>query len=193
MCSHPAAWSPLWWWTCSFDVVALLVDLPYSAMCFFQMVLVLKKEVVKTNNAIEHEDVGKYRQLLVRTLHQCSVKFPDVAATVIPVVSGTVLHFGWTFESTVPVSPQHDKSCCVAVVEIWSFLPLLVFHYLLSETLRDQLNNSKTVRDMSLGTQWLACWLSLSPTLTWGLKSLPFKWQPNGGWWATKMSIEHVW
>ena len=51
------------------------------------MVLVLKKEIVKTNNAMEHEDTGKYRQLLVRTLHQCSVKFPDVAATVIPVVS----------------------------------------------------------------------------------------------------------
>ena len=52
-----------------------------------QMVLVLKKEVVKTNNAVEHEDTGKYRQLLVRTLHQCTVKFPDVAATIIPVVS----------------------------------------------------------------------------------------------------------
>lgn len=51
-----------------------------------QMVLVLKKEVVKTNN-VEHEDTGKYRQLLVRTLHQCSVKFPDVASTIIPVVS----------------------------------------------------------------------------------------------------------
>ena len=50
------------------------------------MVLVLKKEVVKTNNAVEHEDVGKYRQLLVRTLHQCTVKFPDVAAIIIPVV-----------------------------------------------------------------------------------------------------------
>ena len=49
------------------------------------MVLVLKKEVVKTNN-VEHEDTGKYRQLLVRTLHQCSVKFPDVASTIIPVV-----------------------------------------------------------------------------------------------------------
>ena len=51
-----------------------------------QMVLVLKKEVVKTNN-VEHEDTGKYRQLLVRTLHQCSVKFPDVASAIIPVVS----------------------------------------------------------------------------------------------------------
>jgi len=51
-----------------------------------EMVLVLKKEVVKTNNAVEHEDTGKYRQLLVRTLHQCSVKFPDIASTVIPVL-----------------------------------------------------------------------------------------------------------
>ena len=51
------------------------------------MVLVLKKEVVKTNNAVEHEDTGKYRQLLVITLHQCTVMFPDVAATIIPVVS----------------------------------------------------------------------------------------------------------
>lgn len=50
-----------------------------------EMVLVLKKEVVKTNN-VEHEDTGKYRQLLVRTLHQCSVKFPDVASTIIPVL-----------------------------------------------------------------------------------------------------------
>ncbi len=55
--------------------------------CCVQMVLVMKKEVVKTNNSAEHEDTGKYRQLLVRTLHQCSVKFPDVAASIIPIVS----------------------------------------------------------------------------------------------------------
>lgn len=51
------------------------------------MVLVLKKEVIKTHNTVEHEDTGKYRQLLVRTLHQCCVKFPDVSSTVIPLVS----------------------------------------------------------------------------------------------------------
>lgn len=51
-----------------------------------EMVLVLKKEVVKTNNSVEHEDAGKYRQLLVRTLHQCTVKFPDVAGTIIPLL-----------------------------------------------------------------------------------------------------------
>ncbi|GAB0100045.1 Coatomer subunit beta [Sergentomyia squamirostris] len=50
-----------------------------------ELVLVLKKEVSKTHN-IEHEDTGKYRQLLVRTLHTCCIKFPDVAATVIPVL-----------------------------------------------------------------------------------------------------------
>lgn len=51
-----------------------------------EMVLVLKKEVTKTENAGEHEDTGKYRQLLVRTLHACSVKFPDIAAQVIPLL-----------------------------------------------------------------------------------------------------------
>uniref|UniRef100_A0A8D8W0Y9 Coatomer subunit beta n=1 Tax=Cacopsylla melanoneura TaxID=428564 RepID=A0A8D8W0Y9_9HEMI len=52
-----------------------------------EMVLVLKKEVSKTLNTGEHEDTGKYRQLLVRTLHTCCMKFPDVAASVIPVLT----------------------------------------------------------------------------------------------------------
>ncbi|XP_063232537.1 coatomer subunit beta isoform X1 [Bacillus rossius redtenbacheri] len=51
-----------------------------------EMVLVLRKEVAKTHNVGEHEDTGRYRQLLVRTLHSCCIKFPDVAATVIPVL-----------------------------------------------------------------------------------------------------------
>lgn len=55
-----------------------------------QLVIVLKKEVIKTNNVSEHEDTDKYRQLLVRTLHSCSVRFPDMAANVIPVVSFSV-------------------------------------------------------------------------------------------------------
>lgn len=42
--------------------------------------------MIKTNNVSEHEDTDKYRQLLVRTLHSCSVRFPDMAANVIPVV-----------------------------------------------------------------------------------------------------------
>lgn len=65
--------------------LALALDL-VSSRNIEEMVLVLKKEVAKTHDA-EHEDTGKYRQLLVRTLHSCSIKFPDVAATVIPVLA----------------------------------------------------------------------------------------------------------
>lgn len=102
--------------------LALAMDL-VSSRNIEEMVLVLKKEVSKTHN-VEHEDTGKYRQLLVRTLHSCCIRvcenqvlllhlflikkllkiynkisnsvhthfllylqFPDVAATVIPVLA----------------------------------------------------------------------------------------------------------
>ena len=51
-----------------------------------EMVIILKKELAKTHNTTEQEDFDKYRQLLVRTLHQLTIKFPDVASTIIPVV-----------------------------------------------------------------------------------------------------------
>jgi len=50
------------------------------------MVIVLKKEVSKTRNAMEHDDTGKYRQLLVRSLHGACIKFPDIAQNVIPLL-----------------------------------------------------------------------------------------------------------
>lgn len=65
--------------------LGLALDLTTSR-CVEEMVLMLKKEVAKTHNLTEHEDAGKYRQLLVRTLHSCCMKFPDVAASVIPVL-----------------------------------------------------------------------------------------------------------
>ncbi|XP_062127748.1 coatomer subunit beta-like [Drosophila sulfurigaster albostrigata] len=64
--------------------LALAMDL-VSSRNINEMVQVLQKEVAKTHN-VEHEDTGKYRQLLVRTLHTCSIKFPDVASHVIPVL-----------------------------------------------------------------------------------------------------------
>lgn len=51
-----------------------------------EMVLILKKEIAKTTSAVEHDGTGKYRQLLVRTLHTCCIKFPDVANAVIPLL-----------------------------------------------------------------------------------------------------------
>lgn len=66
--------------------------------------IVLKKEVIKTNNVTEHEDTDKYRQLLVRTLHSCSVRFPDMAANVIPVVwkCSIILSFNYVQLSQKP-------------------------------------------------------------------------------------------
>ncbi|XP_065346268.1 coatomer subunit beta [Cloeon dipterum] len=65
--------------------LALALEL-VSSRNIEELVLVLRKEVAKTHNSIEHDETGKYRQLLVRTLHACCVKFPDVAATVVPVL-----------------------------------------------------------------------------------------------------------
>lgn len=47
-----------------------------------EVVLTLKKEVVKTQNR-ELEKNGEYRQMLVQAIHTCAVKFPDVAASVV--------------------------------------------------------------------------------------------------------------
>ena len=56
--------------------------------------LVLKKEVANTSNGGassegvgESGDLAGYRQSLVRTLHSCSIKFPAVAPSVVPLVS----------------------------------------------------------------------------------------------------------
>lgn len=51
-----------------------------------EMVMFLRKEVSKTTNAGEQEDTEKYRQLLVRTLHRATIKFPEGAANIIPVL-----------------------------------------------------------------------------------------------------------
>lgn len=65
--------------------LSLCLDL-VSSRSIAEMVIVLKKEVAKTNNANEAEDMDKYRQLLVRTLHSLSIKFPDIASSIIPIV-----------------------------------------------------------------------------------------------------------
>lgn len=47
-----------------------------------QVVMVLKKEIMKTQNK-DFEKGGEYRQMLVQAIHNCAVKFPDVAANVV--------------------------------------------------------------------------------------------------------------
>ncbi|KAL6996135.1 hypothetical protein U1Q18_006273 [Sarracenia purpurea var. burkii] len=47
-----------------------------------EVILALKKEVVKTQGA-ELEKNGEYRQMLVQAIHSCAIKFPEVASTVV--------------------------------------------------------------------------------------------------------------
>jgi coatomer subunit beta len=60
-----------------------------------EAVQVLKKEVSKTHDAAESgttgEECAKYRQLLVRALHSACVKFPNVAAEVVPALTEFLL------------------------------------------------------------------------------------------------------
>ena len=74
--------------------LSLAMDL-ISSRNIEEMVLVLKKEIGKTGGVsvdvkdspkAAEDDNGKYRQLLVRTLHTCCIKFPDVAPSTIPLL-----------------------------------------------------------------------------------------------------------
>uniref|UniRef100_A0AAF5PWQ8 Coatomer subunit beta n=1 Tax=Wuchereria bancrofti TaxID=6293 RepID=A0AAF5PWQ8_WUCBA len=50
-----------------------------------EMVMYLKKEVGRSSDGTA-EEAERYRQMLVRTLHSTTVKFPDVAANILPVL-----------------------------------------------------------------------------------------------------------
>eukprot|EP01135_Chromosphaera_perkinsii_P000028 Nk52_evm7s16 gene=Nk52_evmTU7s16 len=51
-----------------------------------EIVLVLKKEITKTQSSEEFEKIGEYRQLLVRALHQIGVQFPNIAVSIVPLL-----------------------------------------------------------------------------------------------------------
>ena len=58
-------------------------SLTCSGLCVrAQVVMVLKKEVMKTQSK-ELEKGAEYRHLLVHAIHECAAGFPDVAASVI--------------------------------------------------------------------------------------------------------------
>uniref|UniRef100_A0A0K0FY78 Coatomer subunit beta n=1 Tax=Strongyloides venezuelensis TaxID=75913 RepID=A0A0K0FY78_STRVS len=62
----------------------LALDLA-SSRNVHEMVMFLRKEIDKTTNDTQDE-TQEYRQLLVRTLHSATIKFPDVATQIIPVL-----------------------------------------------------------------------------------------------------------
>jgi len=65
-------------------ILHLALDL-VSSRNVHEMVMFLKKEIDKSNNETQ-EDTGPYKQLLVRTLHSATIKFPDVAPQIFPVL-----------------------------------------------------------------------------------------------------------
>jgi len=48
----------------------------------------LEKEITKSSSAQGHDNTAQYRQLLVKTMHSCTIKFPEVVSIVIPVLMG---------------------------------------------------------------------------------------------------------
>jgi len=52
------------------------------------LVKFLEKEINKSSNAQGHDNTAQYRQLLVRTMHSCTTKFPEVVSLVVPVLMG---------------------------------------------------------------------------------------------------------
>ena len=62
-------------------VLSIALDL-VSSRSVDEMVTVLKKEAMKTQNR-DVENGPQYRAMLVRAIHQCAVRFPEVASTVL--------------------------------------------------------------------------------------------------------------
>jgi len=50
-----------------------------------EVILVLKKEIQKTQSK-ELEKAGEYRQILIQAIHNCTMRFPDVAGSVVHVL-----------------------------------------------------------------------------------------------------------
>ena len=62
-------------------VLSIALDL-VNSRSVDEVVTVLKKEAMKTQNR-EVENGAQYRAMLVRAIHQCAVRFPEVASTVL--------------------------------------------------------------------------------------------------------------
>ncbi|KAK5073775.1 coatomer subunit beta [Lithohypha guttulata] len=58
-----------------------------------EVVMLLKKELSKTIDE-QYEKSNEYRQLLIQSIHQCAIKFSEVAASVVDVLMDFITDFG---------------------------------------------------------------------------------------------------
>ncbi|ETN36218.1 uncharacterized protein HMPREF1541_08495 [Cyphellophora europaea CBS 101466] len=57
-----------------------------------EIVMLLKKELSKTVNE-QYEKNSEYRQLLIQSIHQCAIKFSEIAASVVDVLMDFIVDF----------------------------------------------------------------------------------------------------
>ena len=66
-------------------ILAIALDL-VTPRNIEQVILVLKKEIVRTHSGEGMEKPGRHRQMLIQAIHQCAVRFSSVASNVIHVL-----------------------------------------------------------------------------------------------------------
>ena len=58
-----------------------------------EVIMLLKKELSKTVDE-QYEKNSEYRQLLIQSIHQCAIKFSEIAASVVDVLMDFITDFG---------------------------------------------------------------------------------------------------
>lgn len=58
-----------------------------------EVIMLLKKELAKTVDE-QYEKNAEYRQLLIQSIHQCAIKFSEIAASVVDVLMDFITDFG---------------------------------------------------------------------------------------------------
>jgi coatomer subunit beta len=107
-----------------------------------EVVQFLKRELAKTNSAEEFDKTAEYRQLLVRALHSCGVKFPEIAPTIVPQL----------MEFLSDTSASSAMDVILFVREAFERLPLLRSEML--SKLFENFNQIKASR-VSRATMWI--------------------------------------
>ncbi|XP_065179179.1 coatomer subunit beta-like [Sycon ciliatum] len=118
--------------TPAFEVRRKALDLAMdlvTARNVVEVVQVLRKEASKTNDG-SGDDNSKYRQLLVKSLHRCSIKYPEVAPQVIPLLVEFLSDCDKVSAMSVlefvrEVVQTHESLRLMATQKVMDFLPLI--------------------------------------------------------------------
>lgn len=91
-------------------------------LCLWQVVTVLKKDVIKSQSK-DLDKGDEYRQILVQAIHSCAIKFPAVAANVVLLLMG------------LPLSSSELVNC---IAHISSLILVFFFFFFIMEFLHNR-------------------------------------------------------